>query len=159
MMDFTAGVPQKPETQKKKRAGKFKRPSTRLLIIGGAALLLVGGSIGTSIYFFSKYKDAKATNDKVVVEEATKDSVIKEVAKIYAVPSEEPTLARVNDPAQLSKDQDFFKPSIEGDYVLVYPKAKLAILYRASEKKIINVGPVSVAPGETKQQITPQTQQ
>jgi hypothetical protein len=159
MMDFTAGVPQRPETHKKKRVGKLKRPSNRLLIIGGVVLVVLGGSIGTSIYFFSKYKDVKATNDKVVVAEATKDSVVKAVAKIYAVPNEEPTLARVNNPAELSKDQSFFAPSQEGDYVLVYPKAKLAILYRASEKKIINVGPVSVAPGETTKQGTTQPQQ
>lgn len=152
MMDFTTGAPQKPEAHKKKRLGKIKQPNMRWLIIGGAAVVVLGGSVGSSLYFFNKYKDAKATNDKVVVEEATKNSVIKDVARIYAVPNEEPTLARVNNPAELSKDQSFFAPSKEGDYVLVYPKAKLAILYRATEKKIINVGPVSVAPGETKQQ-------
>jgi hypothetical protein len=155
MMDFTAGLPHKPEGKKGFRL-KFKKPSLPMALAGIAAVVLVGASIGMALYFFNKYEDAKSIADKAAIAEETKDTIIEEVAKIYAVPKEEPTLARVNDPGQLSKEQDFFAKAEQGDYVIVYPEAQLAILYRDREKKIINVGPVSVAPNSTTPQGTEQ---
>ena len=65
--------------------------------------------------------------------------VIDAVGKLMKLPTnEQPMVATVTDPAQL-QGQEFFKPAIQGDKLLVYKNAQLAILYRLSENKIINV--------------------
>lgn len=156
MMDFTAGLPYKSEGKDKKRPAKRKRLSTPILLSGIAVVVLIGVSAGAAVYFFNKYNAAKAVADKTTIAKETKDTIVEEVSKIYAVPKEEPTLARVNNPGQLSKEQEFFAKAEQGDYVIVYPKAQIAILYRDRENKIINVGPVSVAPTES---VQPGTQQ
>jgi hypothetical protein len=51
---------------------------------------------------------------------------------------EQPTLATVTDRAKL-KGQNFFESAQNGDKVLVYSKAKKAILFRPSSGKIIEV--------------------
>lgn len=68
---------------------------------------------------------------------------------------EQPTLATVADQEKL-KGQDFFSHAQNGDKLLIYPKAKKAILYRPSTGKIIEVTnltsgsqPVPVVPPET----------
>jgi hypothetical protein len=51
---------------------------------------------------------------------------------------EQPTLATVTDQEKL-KGQEFFAHAKNGDKLLIYPKAKKAILYRPSSRKIIEV--------------------
>ena len=51
---------------------------------------------------------------------------------------EQPTLSTVTDQEKL-KGQNFFAHAQNGDKLLVYPKAKKAILYRPSTKKVIEV--------------------
>ena len=70
--------------------------------------------------------------------------VLHEVAAIYELPGEQPTVARVDDVAKLV-NQPFFKDAQQGDYVLVYKGAKLALLYRESIHRLINVGPITVS--------------
>lgn len=74
----------------------------------------------------------------------TQDRILKEVASQYKVPNEKPSFAQVKDAEQLAAQQPFFKDTQNGDYLVMYPKAKLTILYRPSEKKIINTGPIEV---------------
>lgn len=64
------------------------------------------------------------------------------VGKLMVLPSDEtPTLATVLDKEQL-KDQPFFADSQNGDKILIYTKAKKAIIYRLDGNKLINVGPI-----------------
>jgi hypothetical protein len=89
------------------------------------------------------------------------------VGAIYALPTdEEPTVAEIQDRTQLA-DQAFFAKAQNGDYILVYRQNKLALLYRQKDKKLINVGPVTldtstggqnsgqVAPAQTNTSSTP----
>lgn len=71
--------------------------------------------------------------------------LIKEVSEIFELPDEEPTVATVTDPALLA-DQPFFAKSQTGDIALVYNNARKAILYRPSQKKVIEVGVLSDSP-------------
>lgn len=144
-MDFTTGLPRKPETTPAKRkSGNTKLYKKPLVLMGVGAVIVLAASVSAAVYFFFKYSDVKKRADETSIAQDTKNSIADAVRKIYAVPNEEPTLARVNDPTQLGSEQAFFKAAKQGDYVLVYPKAQLAILYRESAKQIINVGPVSV---------------
>ncbi len=106
-------------------------------------LIFVIGS-GVVLFFLSQgISIGNNSNDPQV--EAEK--IIKEVGSIYLLPDEVPTLATVSDKTQLA-DQVFFQKAENGDKVLIYKTASIAILYRPSIGKIINVGPVTLDEGE-----------
>jgi hypothetical protein len=109
------------------------------MIISIVLLILVGG---LAFYFFKQYSDLR-NNPNMVSQETTKRLVGK-VGKLYALPQDEdPTVAEVKDKDKL-KEQSFFANAQNGDYILIYPKAKVAILYREKENKLINVGPIAI---------------
>ncbi len=67
------------------------------------------------------------------------------VGKLIVLPEDEqPTIATVNDLKKL-QDQPFFANAQLGDKVLIYTKARKAILYRPFENKIIELAPLSDA--------------
>lgn len=73
----------------------------------------------------------------------TKELVAK-VGKHYDLPTDEtPTVATVSDKSKVA-DQPFFAKAENGDKILIYRKNKLAILYRPSEDRLINVGPIDL---------------
>ena len=66
------------------------------------------------------------------------------VGKIMLLPENElPTVATVSDPAAL-EGQAFFAQAQVGDKVLIYTGRRIAILYRPSIGKIINIAPVNI---------------
>ncbi len=100
-----------------------------------AVLLLVIGILGWKYYQVSKNKDdSKATSARI----------IKDVSKIYLLPAEEdPTVALVQDKNKLG-NQEFFKKAKNGDYLLIYQKKKVALIYREETHQLVNVGPVNI---------------
>lgn len=76
---------------------------------------------------------------------AQSDTIIRKVSKLYLLPlDEQPTVAEIKDVLSLNQ-QEFYKDAQNGDFVLVYNKAKVAILYRESIDKLVKVSPVSAA--------------
>jgi uncharacterized membrane protein YvbJ len=63
------------------------------------------------------------------------------VSRHMIVPDETPSIATIENIDQLSS-QDFFNNAQNGDKVLIFTAAKRAIIYRESEDKIINSGPI-----------------
>lgn len=112
-----------------------KRPTpTLILSIIIAVLLIVVGIL------FWKYQQAKETDPA----KETSTRIIQKVSNLYLVPGdEEPTVAQIQDKDKLG-NQQFFKSSKNGDYLLIYQKAKVAIVYREDANKLVNVGPVSI---------------
>lgn len=103
------------------------------VIVGIAAAAGAGG--------FYMYRSA--TPSATTAKEDAK-TLVSEVAKLMLLPTdEEPTIAMVSDVTKL-KDQPFFAAAANGDHVLIYTKAKKAILYRPSVQKIIEVAPVNL---------------
>lgn len=114
---------------------------TRILVIVGLVVLLLAA--GAAVYYFMQYK--KLTDDPSAVSKATTERLKGEVGKIYQLPNDEdPTIAKVEDKEKL-KDQQFFSKAENGDYILIYTKAKLALLYREKERKLVNVGPITIS--------------
>lgn len=71
------------------------------------------------------------------------------VAKQTAVPTDEtPNVATINDLTEL-QNQDFFKQAKIGDKILIYEKAKIIVLYRPDEKRVIATAPVLYNQPET----------
>lgn len=117
-----------------------ERGNIVLGLLIGAVLALI-----PSYYFYTKYQQAQKLlkNPQQVSLEQTK-SVVDKVGKLIALPTDEtPSLATVQDKSKL-KDQPFFKNAVNGDKLLLYIKAKKAILYRESANKIIEVAPINI---------------
>ncbi len=91
-------------------------------------------------YFYMQYQILKKDPDKI---SKTENKVlIAEVAKIYSLPQDEdPTIATINDKDKL-KDQAFFASAENGDKILIYTKAKKAVIYRPKQKVVVNSGPI-----------------
>lgn len=102
---------------------------------------IVGGGGYFGYYYYTKYQAVKKNPDIITKEET--NWLVDQVGKLMTLPSDEvPTIATVIDKDKL-KDQSFFANSQNGDKVLVYTKAKKAILYRPNTNKIVEVGPVN----------------
>ncbi|MHB8661002.1 MAG: hypothetical protein ACYC75_03700 [Minisyncoccota bacterium] len=84
--------------------------------------------------------------------------ILNKVGGLIQLPANEaPTMAAINDAASAKKTQPFLANAENGDVLIVYSNAQIAILYRPSENKLIAVGPVTsgaAGQGGTQQPIT-----
>lgn len=114
-----------------------------ILVVSGIVLALV--IFVPTFYYYKKYQSLK--NSTVGTDKSDKNQVndlVSKIGKLYELPEgEEPTIATVSDKSKLPP-QAFFAKAKNGDQVLIYTKAKKAILYRPSANKIIEIGPVSI---------------
>lgn len=70
-------------------------------------------------------------NDVVI----SKSEIISRVAKLIALPNEEPReIVRVQDPEDLMKQNEFYKDVKEGDYILMY--VDLAVIYNLRDNQV-----------------------
>lgn len=110
-------------------------------------ILCVGvGAIGMYIISTKTSKSTSNSNREASNKmQAEKDvtSLLKEVSSFMVLPEEVPTVATITDAEKVSA-QPFFKNAMNGDRVIIFANAKKAILYRPSEKKIIDVGAINV---------------
>src|SRR3989338_5146219 len=105
-------------------------------------LVLTAVGIGTTINFYRQLSELK-NNPQISIQKEVK-SVVAEISKIMILPvGEDPTVATVADPEKL-KGQSFFANAKKDDKVLIYTNAKKAILYRPSERKIVEVAPLNI---------------
>lgn len=124
--------------EKVSKGSKIKR----YLLVSGAILIIIG-SLTSAVYFYYQYSQTKtllagtASGNEV-------QQLLSKVARHIELPmGEEPTVATVSDITKLS-GQTFFARAKNGDRVIIYTRAKKAILYRPETDKIIEVGPVNV---------------
>jgi hypothetical protein len=129
----------------------FKRPNTKIIIIVAAAIFVVLAAVAGFFawQFFSLKSSPNKENDETIAK------ITGEVGNIYMLPSEKPTVAQVQDKEKL-KDQAFFAKAENGDYILIYSEAKLALLYRQKDRKLVNVGPITISDQDAKQNGTQQ---
>lgn len=123
-------------------------PSRNKIVIAVIAAVIVLLAVVAG-YFFWQYTNLKANPDAAAQE--TTQRLTDKVSKLYALPSEKPTVAQINDKEKL-KEQPFFKSAQNGDYLLIFTNAKLAVLYRENENKLINVGPIAITPQQQAEQ-------
>lgn len=116
-------------------------------ILGIVVGIIVLIAAGVSYYFYAQEQDAQkllqGANSQLSQEQVK--NLVDKVGKIIELPTgETPQVATVSDKSQL-KGQ-FFANAEDGDTVLIYTNAKKAFLYRPSENKIIEVGPINLEP-------------
>lgn len=111
-------------------------------ILGIVIVLLIAGLI--SFYYYNKYQQAQ--NQLLNPTNAAKqevDALVSRVGALMLLPNETPTVATVSDVNKL-KNQPFFANAKNGFKVLLYAKAKKAILYDPEANKIIEVQTLSL---------------
>jgi hypothetical protein len=127
----------------------------RSVLISGALLLLI--ILGVLLFILLRYQNGlkrpavvqSTVTSKGKVSVPSPRDMVEEVGKIVLLPDKEtPQVALVSDVNQL-KGQAFFADAINGDWVLVYNNAKLAILYRPSLKKIVRAVPVTMGDNQS----------
>lgn len=103
-----------------------------------------------SVYFYRQYRatQQRLTNPTEYAREEAK-LILEKLGKLIELPpGEDPTIATVTDATKLT-DQPFFANAQNGDKVIIYTKAKKAILYRVETNKIIDVAPVNIGSNAT----------
>lgn len=116
-----------------------KRKPPYLLV---ALSLITIALVVAAIFWFTGPASIKQGTSSISPQEVS--SLVGKVGTLMLLPSDEqPTVATVSDLNPL-KDQLFFKNAHIGDAVLMYPKARRAILYSPSENKIIEVAPITL---------------
>ncbi len=126
--------------KKEKRAihSIFRRRRIPTILVWLLILVVVAGAA----YYFGQRRNAQSSSKPAAKAQQENQTVIAQVGKLMLLPQDEqPTIATVSDKSKLG-NQDFFKNAEDGDEILVYPNAQLAIIYRPSINKIVNVAPL-----------------
>jgi predicted negative regulator of RcsB-dependent stress response len=113
-----------------------------------SVVLAVVVVIAAAIFFGIRYDQIQNRNNLLsnptTAGNLEVSETVQAVGKLISLPAKEtPTLATVTNVTQL-KSQTFFANAKNGDKVLIYTQAKVAILYRPSINKIIQIGPVNI---------------
>jgi hypothetical protein len=75
------------------------------------------------------------------------NAIIARVGKLIQLPTgETPTMATISDAASAKAGQPFLANAANGDVLIVYQNAGVALLYRPSSDKLIAVGPIDTSP-------------
>lgn len=129
------------------------RHRTVLVTILFIALAGAAGYFGWQFFTFKNnpQEQAAKANQEVA------DRIKTQINAFYAAPDETPTVARVENKDSLA-GQVFFEKAQNGDYVIIYEKAKFALLYREQDKKLINAGPVNTTSDSANTAATPASQ-
>lgn len=113
------------------------------LLVVAYLVPLVGLAVFGGVYY-KKYQDLQHKSPDQLAQTQV-DQTLSDIDKLYSLPKDEkPVVATVKDKAAYKKQYPNFGDAENGDVLVVYTKAKLAILYRPTEKRLIKVGPVSV---------------
>lgn len=124
--------------ESEKKLERSKRPHTKILLIGAAVIIVVLAAVAG--YFI--WRTISLSSNPSAAGEQKSTDITQKVGKIFAVPTEKPTIAQISDRDKLN-DQPFFAKAQNGDYLLVFPTEKTALIYREHENKIINAGPIN----------------
>jgi hypothetical protein len=112
-----------------------KKAVLGLVFISIVITILVPGVYIYTTYFNSSF-ELKTNKDNNF------SATLEKVRGLIDLPADEtPRIATISDKEKL-KDQAFFNSSQVGDQVLLYYKAKKAILYRPATNKIVEVAPI-----------------
>lgn len=123
----------------------------KLIIIALIAIVCMA-ALGGAGYFYYQYQKAQKdlqnlSSDPANAQKAATAEIqrlVQEVGKLIDLPKDEvPTVATVTDTAKLQNDA-FFKNAKNGDKVLIYTKAKKAVLYDPTAKKVVEVASINV---------------
>lgn len=128
----------------KHRKNRFVRIKKSYLLILVLVLLIGVGSVLGYRAYDNQRKEIQRLSNPQESAKAESERIKEEVSRLIELPADEdPTIATVVDSTKLS-NQAFFANAQNGDRVVMYAKAKKAVLYRPSTQKIIEVAPINL---------------
>ncbi len=72
-----------------------------------------------------------------------RSEIIEKIERHILLPEEDEIVVVIlRNTAQLQKDQNFYKGAQDGDYLMILPQNKKAIIYSSKLNKLVNVGPL-----------------
>src|SRR4030042_3690515 len=109
-----------------------------LVVVGVCFIIFI--SIAPAYFFFKRYEETQQllSNPTLVARQETEDMIAKVREYVELPEDEEPSIVTVSDRDKL-KGHPFFSKAKNGDKVLIYSKARKAVLYDPTEQKIVNV--------------------
>ncbi len=148
-----------------KKAEMSSRPKSGNKLVAFAALLvLVTGA--TSVLAFTLYKENQDLKNDPVLKKVKqieqKKDVRKKLEKLMYIPKDTKAFIGTYKENSELKKNPFFKDAKDGDQYFIFSELGKAVIYRESENKIINSGPITINDAkkdEPKQQQQPQQQQ
>ena len=109
----------------------------RTITLAAGLLVVLAGAVGYFVYTKVRVSPQQAKQEEI-------EALVAAVGKLMVLPADEqPVVATVANPEKL-KDQPFFANAKVGAKVLIYNKARKAILYDPVGKRIIDVAPLSI---------------
>ena len=112
-------------------------PRFWLLFVLILVIALIAGA-----FLYGRYSVYKAHPDLTSVDQA--QQVLADVGKLIKLPEgETPSLATITDAVSVKAGQPFLLGAENGDVLIVYAAAQMALLYRPSSNQLIAVGPVT----------------
>ncbi len=116
---------------------KPKSSVSRFIALFVIALVLVGLGFVSGYYL-----DLSKPQVSLLNEQDSNTPLLEKLAKLVVLPEgESPSVATVSDVSKL-QDQIFFKNAQNGDSIVAFPNAQIAILYRQSANKVVWMGPI-----------------
>ena len=107
-----------------------------------ANVLVLVGLVGFSGYLFMENRDL---NDQLTLTTEEKNRrLVEEINQVFDLPDEDPVVAIVTDPGEFKAQYAAFDNAQSGDYLLFFRKARLNVLYRQSEKRVVKTANVVV---------------
>lgn len=105
-------------------------------------IVLTLGLVGATGYLFMQNRDL----DRQLTEttEEKNERLVKEINKVYDLPDETPVVAIVTNKDEFIAEYPVFENAESGDYLLFFRKARLNVLYRQDEKRVVKTAQVAV---------------
>lgn len=116
-----------------------QRISTKNLL-SLALLMFALSALVAALYFRSEY--LSIVNDPKLSGLINSHRVVEEVKQLVQLPDEQPTVYSISDISKF-KDQPILAKALPGDYFLVFTANKRGVLYRPSERKIVEIGSIN----------------
>jgi hypothetical protein len=118
------------------------KTSTGKKVLTVVLVLVIVGLAGSTAYLFMENRDL---NDQITLTTEEKNTrLVEEINKVFDLPDEEPVVAVVTNPDEFKNEYASFDNAEQGDYLLFYRKARLNVLYRQSEKRVVKTANVVV---------------
>lgn len=107
-------------------------------------LPLLAIAIAGAIFTVREYPEVLGLSKSQDQLQAEARLLLDEINEVIDLPDDEvPTIATVTDVEKV-REQQFFSKAENGDRVLIYGKSRKVILYRPSERRVIEVGAVNI---------------
>jgi hypothetical protein len=128
----------------KKTHRSLQHSKLRLLIFASLVIITVGAvSVVATLRWGRGVLRSSSTAQSQEGELTQSDlEMLSELQRMIQLPDEKPVIATVVDKSKV-ENQEFFRHAENGDKVILFTEARKALLYRPSDRKVMNFAPLT----------------